>query len=107
MSEDKNTLIGQMVEVPAGPFMMGKDTRVEITLDAFLIDICPVTNAQFKNFIKACQTVAKRSRDRDISEYLLPLYMAQGIDLPKRETRSSGGVYELVRGSGVLQLAQS
>lgn len=51
------------VLVPAGPFLMGTDDRLlaydnerpahEVWLDAFRIDVCPVTNARFLAFITA------------------------------------------------------
>ena len=53
-----------MVKLDGGEFLMGTDSREgfpndgegpvrKITLDPFYIDICPVTNAQFQEFVSA------------------------------------------------------
>ena len=49
-----------MVEIPAGPFVMGSDDGPEderpkhvVTLSVFLMDRTPVTNAQFAEFLEA------------------------------------------------------
>ncbi|MEM9367584.1 MAG: formylglycine-generating enzyme family protein [Planctomycetota bacterium] len=48
-----------MARIPAGPFMMGSDSGSEfekpvrnVRLDAFELDITPVTNEQFEAFVK-------------------------------------------------------
>jgi len=41
-----------MVKVPAGSFLYGDDKREEIIEQPFLIDIYPVTNRQYEQFIK-------------------------------------------------------
>ena len=42
-----------MVEVPAGKFLYGKDKREEIIEHPFFIDVYPVINGQYKKFIEA------------------------------------------------------
>ncbi len=42
-----------MVEVPAGKFLYGDDKHEENIEEAFLIDVYPVTNSQYKKFIEA------------------------------------------------------
>src|SRR5215213_3501778 len=65
---DKNPHREQMVKIPAGPFLMGSDdgpaeeTPIhEVWMDEFLIDACPITNEQFKFFLKACPEWQKES----------------------------------------------
>jgi serine/threonine-protein kinase len=42
---------GEMVLVPAGPFLMGKQKRA-VQMDAFYIDRAPVTNREFARFLQ-------------------------------------------------------
>ena len=52
-----------MATVPAGPFMMGtgdrseaydnERSRHEVHLDAFMIDVAPVSNGEFMEFVEA------------------------------------------------------
>lgn len=44
---------GEMAEIPAGEFLYGDDKRTEMIEQAFFIDIYPVTNAQYEEFIQA------------------------------------------------------
>ena len=50
---------GGMVFIPAGPFIMGSDKEenerpaTEVWVDSFYLARCPVTNAEFDDFIKA------------------------------------------------------
>lgn len=53
------TPLSEMVDIPAGPFMMGSNDGPEderpahqVTLAAFLIDRFPVTNTQYANFLR-------------------------------------------------------
>ena len=53
-------LLSPMKPVPGGPFRMGSDRfypeespAYEVRVDGFLIDITPVTNAQFAAFVAA------------------------------------------------------
>src|SRR5258705_12030587 len=58
LSADRRT--GNMVAIPGGTFRMGSDRHYpeeapvhRVTVDDFLIDRTPVTNRQFKVFVKA------------------------------------------------------
>ncbi len=57
---------GEMVLVPAGPFPMGPDRR-EVRLDAFYVDRCPVTNAEFHAFVTV---TGYRPTDQDAARFL-------------------------------------
>ncbi|OGA43443.1 MAG: hypothetical protein A3G24_12575 [Betaproteobacteria bacterium RIFCSPLOWO2_12_FULL_62_13] len=59
--------LGEMVNIPAGPFTMGSNTGPQderpahpVTLPAFAIDRLPVTNAQFAEFLNAIGPVNKQ-----------------------------------------------
>lgn len=81
---------GQMIEIPAGPFLMGSDEGLdielpvhEVTLDAFLMDVYPVTNAQFKAFIKDCPQWQKETEiRRSLNPYYL-YFWRKGLIYPK------------------------
>src|SRR2546421_4447890 len=58
LSEDSRT--EDMVRIPGGTFRMGSDKHYpeeapvhRVTVDGFWIDAAPVTNRQFKEFVKA------------------------------------------------------
>ena len=62
--------LGRMVHVPGGTFLMGSDDFYPeegpvhpVTVDGFSIDAHPVTNAEFRRFVKATGhvTVAERT----------------------------------------------
>ena len=79
MADIDRTKIGTMAEVPAGSFLMGSENGAdneapvrEVSLDSFMIDVCPITNEQFKAFIKACPQWQK---DAGITEYLNTYYL--------------------------------
>ena len=79
MPDASQSLTDQMVEIPEGSFFMGSDSGLEaeqpareIHLDAFMIDVCPVTNAQFKEFIKECPAWQKEA---GIEKYLNTYYL--------------------------------
>ena len=55
-----------MTLVPAGPFAMGSARR-DIHLDAFYLDVTPVTNEQFKVFLDA---TGYRPQDEDANRFL-------------------------------------
>lgn len=84
---DKKSVIGQMVEVTAGVFNMGSAEAGEgpvhsVRTDAFLIDAVPVTNAQFKEFIKACPQWQKEPEvQRSQNPYYL-YFWRQGLIFP-------------------------
>jgi formylglycine-generating enzyme required for sulfatase activity/Cdc6-like AAA superfamily ATPase len=50
--EDIRGDFGKMVEVPSGEFLYGDDRDTERINEPFKIDVYPVTNAQFKEFIQ-------------------------------------------------------
>ena len=73
------TPYSQTVLIPAGTFLMGSDFGEEdeqpvheVTLDAFHIDDRPITNQQFKTFLKARPDWQKRPI---IKRYLNPYYL--------------------------------
>jgi formylglycine-generating enzyme required for sulfatase activity len=65
-----------MIEIPGGTFRMGSDKHYpeeapshRVTVDAFLIDATPVTNAQFRDFVKATGYVTWAEIDPDPKDY--------------------------------------
>ena len=84
---DKKSLITDMVQIPEGPFMMGSDKggegpAHEVYVDAFYMDVTPVTNAQFKEFIKACPEWQKEPEaKRTLNSYYL-FFWRKGIFFP-------------------------
>ena len=61
--------IGKMIWIPGGTFRMGSDKHYpeeapahRVTVDGFWMDRYPVTNRQFREFVKSDQT---RHRRRD------------------------------------------
>ncbi len=79
-----------MIIIPAGDFVMGCDDGLvhekpahSVYLDEFAIDQYPVTNAQFKEFIKACPSWQK---DAGVQRYLNTYYLytwRKGLIYPK------------------------
>ncbi|HEY2859515.1 MAG TPA: formylglycine-generating enzyme family protein, partial [Terracidiphilus sp.] len=67
---------GGMVRVPGGTFRMGSDTHYleeapvhHVTVDAFSIDSTPVTNRQFKEFVRATGYVTTAEIPPDPKNY--------------------------------------
>ena len=65
-----------MIEIPGGTFRMGSDKHYpeeapshRVTVDPFLIDATPVTNAQFRDFVKATGYVTWAEIDPDPKDY--------------------------------------
>jgi formylglycine-generating enzyme required for sulfatase activity len=65
-----------MIEIPGGIFRMGSDKHYpeeapshRVTVDPFLIDAMPVTNAQFREFVKATGYVTWAEIDPDPKDY--------------------------------------
>jgi len=87
---NENSYIGQMVEISAGSFLMGSESGPdvekpahEIYVDTFLIDVCPITNHQFKQFIKDCPIWQKEA---GVNRYLNVYYLytwRKGLIFPK------------------------
>ncbi|MBX3159057.1 MAG: formylglycine-generating enzyme family protein [Deltaproteobacteria bacterium] len=74
-----------MVRIPRGTFAMGSDRHYpeeapahEVTVDAFWIDACPVTNAQFRAFVAATRYVTSAEKPADPKRYpgALPTLLA-------------------------------
>jgi formylglycine-generating enzyme len=64
--EDGRT--ANMVQIPGGTFRMGSNDRYpeeapvyRVTVSAFWIDRTPVTNRQFKEFVRATQDLCRDS----------------------------------------------
>ena len=83
-----------MVWVPGGTFRMGSDDHYpeeapshRVKVDGFWIDIAPVTNGQFKRFVKATGhvTMAERRPDPKLYPGALPemLYAGSLVFLPR------------------------
>src|SRR5882724_9827505 len=65
-----------MLRIPAGTFRMGSDKHYpeeapvhRVTVDEFLIDCTPVTNRQFKEFVKATGHVTIAEVTPDPKDY--------------------------------------
>jgi formylglycine-generating enzyme required for sulfatase activity len=95
-TEDGRT--GDMVRIPGGTFRMGSDDHypegapvLRVTVDAFWIDRTPVTNRQFKQFIKATghKTFAEIAPDPKDYPGALPhmLYAGSLVFTPPAQVR--------------------
>lgn len=79
-----------MIEIPDGPFLMGSNNGLntekpahEVQVDAFLVDVCPITNNQFKQFIKDCPAWQKEAEvKRSLNPYYL-YFWRKGLIYPK------------------------
>lgn len=79
-----------MIKIESGSFLMGSESGLdnekpvhEVDLDAFWIDPYPVTNSQFKEFLKACPAWQKES---GVNKYLNIYYLytwRKGLIYPK------------------------
>src|SRR5882757_4070205 len=65
-----------MIAIPGGTFRMGSDKHYpeeapahRVTVDTFLIDPAPVTNRQFKDFVKATGHVTFAEIPPDANNY--------------------------------------
>ena len=65
-----------MIRVPGGTFRMGSDAHYaeespvhRVTVDGFLIDATPVTNRQFKAFVKATGHLTTAQTPPDPRDY--------------------------------------
>jgi formylglycine-generating enzyme required for sulfatase activity len=70
-SKDDRTI--DMVWIPDGTFHMGSDNHYPeeapahlVRVDGFWIDLTPVTNRQFKDFVRATGHVAKLRKDLSV-----------------------------------------
>lgn len=68
--------ISDMIRIPGGTFRMGSDRHYpeekpvhSVTVDAFRIDPTPVTNAQFREFVRATGYVTWAEIDPDPKDY--------------------------------------
>jgi sulfatase modifying factor 1 len=67
---------GDMVQIPGGTFLMGSDNHYpeeapvhRVTVDAYWIDRTPVTNREFKEFVRATDHVTTAQLPPDPKEY--------------------------------------
>src|SRR6185295_10088671 len=73
---DESSQIDKMIWIPGGTFRMGSDKHYpeeapahRVTVDEFLIDRTPVTNRQFKEFVKATGHVTVAEITPDPKDY--------------------------------------
>src|SRR5690348_10240231 len=92
-TDDSRT--ANMVRIPAGTFRMGSDHHYpeeapshRVTIDGFWIDRTPVTNRQFKEFVKATGYVTAAQVPPDPKDYpgALPhmIYAGSLVFVPPR-----------------------
>ena len=104
-SEDRRT--DDMVWIPGGTFRMGSDNHYpeeapvhRVTVDGFWIDRTPVTNRQFKEFVKATghDTVGRDPPDPKDYPGALPhmLYAGSLVFVPPRATGRSARLEPVV-----------
>jgi iron(II)-dependent oxidoreductase len=92
-----NPAVDGMVTVPAGPFMMGtgdrsqaydnERSRHEVHLDAFRIDVAPLSNGRFMEFVEAGGYANREYWDDAGWEFIT----SQGIIAPKHWERDADG----------------
>ena len=98
---------GDMVFIPGGTFRMGSDHHYpeeapvhRVSVDGFWIDRTPVTNRQFKAFVKATGHVTSAEIPPDPKDYpgALPhmLYAGSLVFLPPRRRHRSQGLEPVV-----------
>src|SRR5262245_13279385 len=94
-SKHEEGTIGDMVFVPGGTFRMGSDHHYpeeapshRVSVDVFWIDLTPVTNRQFKQFVKATGYVTTAQLPPDPKDYpgALPhmIYAGSLVFSPRR-----------------------
>lgn len=74
----------RMVLVPAGeyaPLFRGKDDPERVLVAAFLMDACPVTNAEFLEFVRACPSWRRSSMRRIFADSNYLGYWAGDLEL--------------------------
>jgi sulfatase modifying factor 1 len=67
---------GDLIWIPGGTFLMGSDTHYpeeapthRVSVDGFWIDRTPVTNAQFKQFVRATGHATFAEKKPDAKDY--------------------------------------
>lgn len=87
MRDETKTDLAGVARLPGGTFRMGSDRHYpeerptrEATVDAFQMDLMPVTNAQFAHFVSEVSyvTIAERPLDRELYPDALPELMVPG-----------------------------
>lgn len=72
----RDQIVSNMVRIPGGVFLMGSDNHYpeeapthRVQVDSFWIDRTPVTNAEFKRFVKATGHVSVAEKKPDPKQY--------------------------------------
>src|SRR3978361_210180 len=109
----ENSRTGDMVRIPGGTFRMGSNDHYpeeapvhRVTVDDFWIDRTPVTNRQFKEFVRATRHVTTAQLIPDPKDYpgALPhmLYAGSLVFVPSRgpvDLRHWGQWWTLLKGA--------
>lgn len=92
LTPEQWAMLGEMVHIPAGPFLMGTDSeransqdrpQHEVTLDEYWIDTYPVTNAEYARFIVSTKRRAPLDWDNGAipdGKMLFPVTMVSWYD---------------------------